>query len=137
MESFRRHRAKREAENRAWRAANPERVRLNLKRWNEENRERANLLSRLKKQRRRAAGVLTRADWDQVLGTYGHSCLACGAPEVTIDHVIPVSRGGRNEAANVQPLCSYCNTSKGTKTIDYRPDLGEFFAEVAAEAVAA
>jgi 5-methylcytosine-specific restriction endonuclease McrA len=121
MESYERHREKRTAEMRAWREANMDRVRENLRRWNEENRERANMLSRLKKHRRRASGVLTVADWELVLSIYGAACLRCGKAEVTIDHVIPTSKGGPNIISNVQPLCGWCNTSKGTKTIDYRP----------------
>lgn len=56
-----------------------------------------------------------------MIETYSRACLACGKPEVTIDHIVPVSAGGTNAIGNVQPLCGYCNTSKGTKTIDYRP----------------
>ena len=121
MESWWRNRDKRIAENKEWRLANRERVRANLKRWVEENRERSALLHRLKKHRRRKAGNLTPADWGLVLEAYGSSCLACGKGEVTIDHVIPISKGGRNEIHNVQPLCSWCNTSKGVKVVDYRP----------------
>jgi 5-methylcytosine-specific restriction endonuclease McrA len=130
MESWERHKDKRKAENKAWREANAERCRENLLRWIEENRERYNLAHRLKKQRKRAAGTLTSTDWALVLKVYGNACLACDKPEVTIDHVVPVSKGGRNEIDNVQPLCGYCNTSKGTKTIDYRPaPLAELLAD--------
>jgi 5-methylcytosine-specific restriction endonuclease McrA len=121
MESWWRHRDKRLAENREWRLQNPERVRENLRRWVDENKDRSNLLNRLKKQRRRGAGILTAADWELVLETFGAVCLACGKAEVTIDHVVPVSAGGANTIDNVQPLCRWCNTSKGTKTVDYRP----------------
>lgn len=121
MESWWRHREKRLAENKEWCRQNPERLRENLRRWGQENKDRVNLLSRLKKQRRRAAGNLTVADWELVLETYGAACLNCGKPNVTIDHVVPVSKGGANTIDNVQPLCSFCNTSKATKTIDYRP----------------
>jgi 5-methylcytosine-specific restriction endonuclease McrA len=120
-ESYRRHREKRLEEYAEWRRANGERHRESARRWSRENRERANLTSRLKKQRRRAGGTLTTADWELVLDVYGRACLACGKAEATIDHVIPVSAGGPNVASNVQPLCGYCNTSKGTKTADYRP----------------
>lgn len=92
------------------------------KRWVQENPERAALISRLKKQRRRAAGVLTAVEWRQILARYNNRCLACGIDGgLTIDHVIPVSKGGLNTAANVQPLCGSCNSSKSTKTTDYRP----------------
>jgi 5-methylcytosine-specific restriction endonuclease McrA len=109
------------AEHKVWFLENSERARENMRKWGQENRDRVNLLSRLKKQRRRASGILTAADWQLVLETYGSACLACGKPEVTIDHVLPVSKGGANTIDNVQPLCRWCNTSKGTKTIDYRP----------------
>lgn len=121
LESYHRHRDKRVAEQRARYAANPEPYRENNRRWFQENRERANLIGRIKKQRRRAAGTLTTADWELVLDVYGRACLACGKPEVTIDHVVPVSCGGANEISNVQPLCGHCNTCKGTWAIDYRP----------------
>ena len=120
--SYWRHREERLAWHRAHQEANREVYREYSRRWQQENRERSNLLSRIKKQRRRAAGELAVADWELVLDVYGHACLACGKDEVTIDHVIPVSCGGLNVISNVQPLCGFCNTSKGAKTIDYRPE---------------
>ena len=120
-ESFERHKEKRLAEGRAWREANAERHRANARAWSKNNRERANLNGRIKSQRKRAGGTLTKADWRLILDVYGEACLACGKPEVTIDHVIPLFYGGLNVISNVQPLCGFHNTSKGTKTIDYRP----------------
>jgi 5-methylcytosine-specific restriction endonuclease McrA len=109
---------------RARRAANPEAVAEANRKWRRENPERAALTSRLKKQRRRAAGVLTIADWQGVLALYGSDCLSCGSDDPpTIDHVVPIIQGGSNTVDNVQPLCRTCNTRKGRKTIDYRPQL--------------
>lgn len=34
---------------------------------------------------------------------------------MTIDHIIPVSRGGPNNRANKQTMCTYCNHKKGNK----------------------
>ncbi len=39
---------------------------------------------------------------------------------LTPDHIIPLSQKGPNTIDNIQPLCLNCNSSKGTKTIDYR-----------------
>lgn len=51
----------------------------------------------------------------------GFRCGACPATtDLQIDHVLPVSRGGGSEDENLQLLCGSCNSSKGTKTIDYR-----------------
>jgi 5-methylcytosine-specific restriction endonuclease McrA len=59
---------------------------------------------------------------------YDYRCLACGATEnITFDHIIPLSRGGRNRFRNLQPLCAFCNNAKGNRIIDYRvnPPIGE------------
>ncbi len=64
-----------------------------------------------------------------------HMCLYCGnqfaRPHLTRDHVVPLSRGGRNEWENVVTACTGCNVRKGNRTpqesgmpllaIPYRP----------------
>jgi hypothetical protein len=64
---------------------------------------------------------MTQAEWVGVCNKYDNKCLACGAEEVTLDHVIPLCDGGRHHISNVQPLCLTCNSSKGRKHTDYRP----------------
>lgn len=48
-------------------------------------------------------------------------CFYCGCElndsNRTIDHVIPLSKGGKNTLENVVPCCFGCNNKKGTKTI--------------------
>jgi len=50
----------------------------------------------------------------------GHLCLYCGqsfAPRaLTRDHVIPVSRGGKNTWVNVATACRSCNQRKNNRT---------------------
>jgi 5-methylcytosine-specific restriction endonuclease McrA len=57
---------------------------------------------------------------------YNYTCLACHRQEpeieLTIDHIVPLSRGGTNDTSNLQPLCKSCNSGKGERIIDYRPD---------------
>ena len=56
-----------------------------------------------------------------VFDKYGKKCLKCGSEEcISLDHIIPVKKGGKNELDNLQPLCKSCNSSKGHKIIDYR-----------------
>ena len=43
---------------------------------------------------------------------YGKPCVKCGKPADTIDHIVPVSRGGTNDTSNLQPLCRSCNQHK-------------------------
>lgn len=43
-------------------------------------------------------------------------CAHCGsADRLEIDHIIPVSRGGKTELQNLQPLCKPCNLRKGVQ----------------------
>ena len=49
-----------------------------------------------------------------------HLCLKCGAEDgLSIDHIVPVSKGGQNTLDNLQTLCMPCNISKGVTTISY------------------
>ncbi|PIE62044.1 MAG: HNH endonuclease [Desulfobacterales bacterium] len=42
-----------------------------------------------------------------------HYCQASFPPqELTMDHVIPIARGGRSEKFNLVPCCKSCNTQK-------------------------
>ncbi len=49
------------------------------------------------------------------------TCLYCGKkqarPKLTIDHVIPRSRGGETSWFNCASACKPCNTKKGNKTL--------------------
>lgn len=46
----------------------------------------------------------------------GGRCRQCGSvSELHFDHIIPISRGGANTAANIQLLCGTCNRAKGAR----------------------
>lgn len=71
--------------------------------------------------KRANGGSFTSEEWQTMCLLVGGRCVACGQiKDLTVDHVIPVTKGGRNDMANIQPLCQSCNSSKGTMTIDYR-----------------
>ena len=53
----------------------------------------------------------------------GGVCVYCDQPFTderppTIDHVIPISRGGMNDDSNVVAACRSCNSSKGSRTAE-------------------
>ena len=72
----------------------------------------------------------------------GYMCMYCGQelPEIhlTRDHVIPLSRGGRDRWSNVVAACRSCNTRKGCRTpeqanmpllaVPFVPNWAEFLA---------
>ena len=48
-------------------------------------------------------------------------CLNCGTNKnLSIDHIVPVCKGGTNDIQNLQTLCLKCNIKKQDKIIDYR-----------------
>ena len=67
-----------------------------------------------------------------------NECVYCGSNrELTIDHVIPVSRGGKTSFENCVTSCRKCNHKKGSRTPHesnmylkkqpYAPTISEFF----------
>ena len=45
-----------------------------------------------------------------------YRCCHCGGYEdLTIDHIVPESKGGAHEIGNFQTLCRSCNSKKGVK----------------------
>lgn len=73
------------------------------------------------KQRRRAIennaeGHFTAQEWIDLKKKFGNKCAICGeAKKLTVDHIIPLSRGGSNYIENIQGLCGSCNSRKWAK----------------------
>lgn len=56
-----------------------------------------------------------------------YTCVRCGKKfrwkDIDVDHIVPQSKGGGDNAYNLQPMCQHCNRSKGNKTNDTINDL--------------
>jgi 5-methylcytosine-specific restriction endonuclease McrA len=93
------------------------------KMWREKNPEKWKISNRANKHRRRAAGAVDINLWNLKLRLLDYSCACCGIKEnITIDHILPISKGGSNSIDNLQPLCLTCNKTKFTKHINYLED---------------
>lgn len=116
----------------AWWDANREAQYETNRRWREENRERyAEMLRdwakrnptlksqhRAHRRARKANGSISARDWTRLINRYGGRCFYCGSHEpMTIDHIIPLARGGRHTIGNVLPACKSCNCSKQERLI--------------------
>lgn len=60
-----------------------------------------------------SVGVSER-DWFRLIRRYRGGCAYCGnlAARIEMDHIVPLSRGGRHAIGNVLPACQECNRSK-------------------------
>ncbi|MCK5542221.1 MAG: HNH endonuclease [Desulfobacterales bacterium] len=67
------------------------------------------------KKEKQKARVLRNSQWWKRKRSSG-ICYYCNnkfvPKELTMDHVIPISRGGKTEKSNVAPCCKECNTKK-------------------------
>lgn len=119
-ESRERHKAKRIEGNRRWRQSNQEKIRE----WKRNNKERAVVLQQKRKATQKGnGGSFSVEEWTCLKNMFGNYCLCCGRRDMVlaVDHVIPISKGGKNTVDNLQPLCTSCNSKKRTKIIDFRP----------------
>lgn len=74
--------------------------------------------------RRTTAGYYTEEQLQARIDFYGRRCYLCGCDwdvlplgQKTIDHVIPLSKGGTNWPANLRPACGSCNSKKWAKPL--------------------
>jgi 5-methylcytosine-specific restriction protein A len=62
---------------------------------------------------------ITRAKRKYILQRDRNRCTQCGSTtRLTIDHLLPVCKGGKNDNWNLTTLCHTCNNNKGDKMID-------------------
>lgn len=121
---------------RKWCVENPEKVNAHKGAWVERNldkrREQASAWqsrnldkARIYVNNRRALieGISLPGDtWERMIAHYGEECAQCGVNEnLTLDHVIPLSKGGSHTISNLQILCAKHNSAKGNRNSnDYR-----------------
>lgn len=123
-----------------WRAKNPERSRATqiksnkvwyskpenrltacrgATRWAAENPEKARSYKRNRRAWKRGnGGSHTAEDILDILKNQRGKCIYCPTrlrDKYHVDHVVPLSKGGRNDRQNLQLLCEPCNLSKGSK----------------------
>lgn len=55
-------------------------------------------------------------EWERHKRLFGGECAYCHRPSeiLEMDHVIPLSRGGRHALANIVPACPSCNRTKSS-----------------------
>lgn len=105
----------------AWRARNPDKVAAQKRAWRKANPTKVALHKRddqIKRNRSKHVGgsYLTTAKLLARIAYYGGRCFYCGGEGTSMDHRIPLARGGCHLPANLVPCCGLCNSRKYTKT---------------------
>jgi 5-methylcytosine-specific restriction endonuclease McrA len=135
---------------RAWKAANPDKCRASVRRnraserarlraWRAAHPEKERAISQRRRARMYAAsgrGFATEADFMLACEAWGWACpyCRCDEGEVTLDHIVPLSRGGSHHVYNLVPCCKACNSSKGAKLLsEWRPELDVYVSDRAQE----
>lgn len=117
---YARDREKRLAEMREHYARNSDRIKKRNLAYSAANPEVGRRALHKRRARARANGVfkVTNRDIQRLFQRHNHQCFYCGkSGDLTIDHVIPLVRGGRQSIGNLIPACTSCNCSKKSRTI--------------------
>ena len=72
----------------------------------------------VKREREKARALRSTAWWKEQLrrGVCHYCGKQVGAAELTMDHVVPVARGGKSTRGNCVPCCKECNNRKKAYT---------------------
>ena len=119
--------------NKNWKINNRDKVLLDQRLWFKKARLEQPERFRMKVRNRKALRRLTSGsgktfstsftlkDWEEIKESFDNQCALCGIQtKMTIDHIIPLSKGGLHHKSNIQPLCHRCNSGKKDR-IDYVP----------------
>lgn len=108
---------KKRANNIAWEKANPEKIKAKGRNWAANNPHKVAQANLRRQSRVRAKGIYAISK-KEVTKLLSLPCFYCGAfGKQTLDHVIPVSRGGAHSIGNLVTACKSCNSSKQAHTI--------------------
>lgn len=108
-----------------WAKNNPEKVKLYKDRWRSKNKGRTNYLTRKYIYRRKNAEGKLSFEEEKYIYSRFLICPYCNTNESdTLDHVIPLSKGGNNDTSNVIAVCRSCNSKKNNKSlVEFNPIL--------------
>ncbi len=105
-----------------WRDNNKEIYQARIADWRRRNPDYGARSAARRRFRKKSLGVfyLTDKDLRRLRIRQGHLCYLCGRTlpaDAHMEHIIPLSRGGRHSIGNIMFACPACNHKKGTKLL--------------------
>jgi 5-methylcytosine-specific restriction endonuclease McrA len=97
---------------------NKEEIIKKVSQWNKNNPEKRVRYMTVENQKRRArkkqaGGSFVRSQWLKLLKEFGGKCVYCGSSvKMSMDHFVPLSKGGSHCHGNIVPSCMNCNSNK-------------------------
>lgn len=96
-----------------WKASNPEKIKAAYRN------------CRAKRITEIAGKKISAAEWAEIKKQYGQMCVYCYEKKIlTMEHIVPLSRGGQHTIENVVPACRSCNSRKRNKSLEEFMALG-------------
>lgn len=99
-----------------YRSVNREKLREKNRIYKAKNREKSRQDTRIRHARLVKNGVYTVTAKD-LAALKRKPCYLCGGKAETVDHRVPVARGGRHSIGNLEPCCRGCNFAKRDKLL--------------------
>ena len=91
-----------------------------VRQWKKDNPKRVYHHNTKRKAAKRNAQIndLTMEQWQEILVEHEHKCAYCGRSDVpmTMDHIVPLSKGGLHTKENITTACMSCNSGKKDKS---------------------
>lgn len=105
------------ASSRNWRSKNLDAARQASRNWSGLNKDKRNAYENSRRTRMLSNGVYV-ISYKEIKKLYTSPCFYCGSLfDITIDHIVPISKGGHHSIGNLASACKSCNSSKKDKLL--------------------
>lgn len=115
------HSEEKAARARRWYQANKQETISRASRWQKAHPEQRRAIvyrGNMKRRARLAQVAYEPIDRNVIFAYDDYRCVYCGSAEnLTLDHIVPVAKGGAHIEDNLVTACLHCNISKGMKTL--------------------
>ena len=104
-----------------WRKKNYDKVSIYMKKWASENKDKYKKYNHKRRASKKAnGGFYTDAEWEECLEFFNYKCAYSGKPmeRISVDHIVPLSKGGTSYISNIVPCELRINNSKGSKDLE-------------------